>query len=76
LIRTLSPRYDHEPVADDLIVLKNDVFGAELYAPAAKWDFSPRYALEPDAEDPLVIKNDVFGVELYAPLCGFISYAR
>ena len=49
------------------MVIKKLVFGAELYAPAAKWDFSPRYDVEPEANDFMVMKKLVFGVELYAP---------
>ena len=63
----LSPRYDVEPDANDLIVIKKLVFGLELYAPAAMCDSSPRYAVEPVAEELIVIKNDVFGEDEYAP---------
>ena len=48
-------------------MLKNDVFGVELYAPAAICDSCPRYAVDPVAEELIVIKKLVFGVELYAP---------
>ena len=37
-----SPRYDVEPEANDLIVIKKLVFGVELYAPAASWIPEPR----------------------------------
>ena len=45
-------------------MIKNDVFGVLVYAPAAARYFSPRYASDPDATDFIVIKNDVFGVLL------------
>jgi hypothetical protein len=45
-------------------VIKNDVFGVELYAPATRCDSWPRYTVEPDAEELIVKKNDVFGVEV------------
>ncbi len=60
----LSPRYEIEPDADELITLKNEVFGVELYEPHLMQTFSPRYDVDPDAVDEMVIKNDVFGLEL------------
>ena len=47
----LSPRYDVEPDARELMVIKKLVFGCEEYAPAAMCDFLPRYAVEPEADE-------------------------
>ena len=55
------------PDACDDITKKNEVFGVDVYAPAAMCDSSARYAVLPDACELTVIKNDVFGVDEYAP---------
>ena len=56
------------PDANELIVIKNDVFGVDVYAPAAKRVLSPRYDVLPDANELMVMKNDVFGLDVYAPV--------
>ncbi len=48
-------------------MIKNNVFGVELYAPTIVCAYSPRYEVEPDAKELITLKNDVFGVELYEP---------
>ena len=49
------------PEAFELIVIKNEVFGVEVYAPAAMCDFSPRYAVDPEAVVEVTLVNVVVG---------------